>query len=728
MSELKKYFILIILILPVSVFAQKQEELNVPGKWLKYENAKSSLYNYYAALTYEFLDTREAEIAKLSTPKDWLERQEKVKAILHEIVGTFPPKTPLNARTAGVVKKDFYRIEKIIFESQPGFYVTAAMFIPNQLKGKTAAIIFTSGHAQEAFRWPDYQKVCINLVEKGFVVLAFDPIGQGERVQYYSSELEKSLVGDAVFEHSYVGEQCFLTGSSLARFMIWDGIRAVDYLLTRNEVDPERIGITGHSGGGTQSAYIAAFDERILAVAPECYLTNLRRLWEGDGPQDAEQNLYHGIASGIDLADLLEVRAPKPALQITTTQDFFPIQGAMETEREVQKIYHAFGKDENFNRVEDDALHSVTHKNREARNAFFQKQLSLPGDPTDNEVEFLTPEELQITEKGQVSTSLGGETVFSLNKIEIQKKLDRLTKSRENLKSHLQNSIASAKKLSGYQQPKNSEAAVFTGRFQRDGYVIEKYMIKGEGDYPIPFLLFLPDKSNGAPIIYLNPNSKQEQAFVGGEIEWLVKNGHPVLAPDLVGTGEMGPNLTLWGDFDSNLGSISFKHWFGPVQTGHSQVGIHAADIQRLVMFLKLRADFDSKEIIGIATGNSCPGLIHAASFEKSFSQIALIDPLVSYRSIAMNQYYKADLLPPVVAGALTTYDLPDLAAALAPNKLLFVNVKNQLKNPVSEKDLEEEFSVVRQSYSQAKAEQNLKIITLNPQKEIKPLLSDWMK
>jgi len=725
MAILKKYFILIIL--PVFVFAQNQEEMNVLGKWLKYENAKSSLYNYYAAQAYEFLDEREAEIAKLTTPEDWLKRQEKVKATLHEIVGPFPDKTPLNARVTGVIQKDNYRLEKVVFESQPGFYVTAAMFIPNKLKGKTAAIVFTSGHAQEAFRWPDYQRVCINLVEKGFVILAFDPIGQGERVQYYSSELEKSLVGDAVFEHSYVGEQCFLNGSSLARYMIWDGIRAVDYLLTRNEVDPERIGITGHSGGGTQSAYIAAFDERILAVATECYLTNTRRLWEGDGPQDAEQNLYHGVASGLDLADLLEVRAPKPALQMSTTQDFFPIQGAMETEMEVKKVYRAFGKDDNFYRVEDDAPHSVTKKNREARNAFFQKQLNLPGDPTDNEVEFLTSEELQITEKGQVSTSLGGETVFSLNKKEAQKQLERLTKARENLNSHLQNSIASAKKLSGYQQPKNSDAAVFTGRFERDGYVIEKYLINGEGDYPIPFLLFLPDKSNGAPIIYLNPNGKKEQSFIGGEIEWLVKNGHPVLSPDLVGTGEMGPNLSLWADFDSNLGSISFKHWFGPVQTGHSQVGIHAADIQRLVLYLRQRTDFDSKDIIGVAKGNSCSGLIHAASFEKSFSQIAFIDPLVSYRSIAMNQYYKADVLPPLVAGALTACDLPDLAAALAPNKLLFVNVKNQLKNPVSEKDLDLEFSVVRQSYSQAKAEQNLKIITLNQQQGIKEVLSDWM-
>lgn len=722
----EKYFILIILFLPVLVSSQN-EDLKVPGKWLKYEDAKSGLYNHYAAQAFQFLDQREAEIAKLSTKESWMERQEKVKETLLNIVGPFPPKTPLNARITGVVKKDRYRLEKILFESQPGFYVTAAMFIPDNLKDKTAAIIFTSGHYQNAFRANEYQQVCINFVKKGFVVFAFDPIGQGERVQYYNPELKKSLVGGCVAEHSYVGAQCFLIGSSLARYMIWDGIRAVDYLLTRKEVDPLRIGITGHSGGGTQSAYIAAFDDRILAVAPECYITNMRRLWESAGPQDAEQNFYHGIASGIDLADLLEVRAPKPALQITTTQDFFSIQGAMETEKEVKKIYSAFGADEKFSRVEDDAPHAVTGKNREARNAFFQKHLNLPGDSKDYKVEYLTPDELQITETGQVSTSFGGETVFSLNKKEAQKLIDRLNQSRKNIKDHLQNSITSAAKLSGYLAPQKNKEAVFTGRFQRDGYAIEKYFIRGEGDYPIPFLLFLPNNISGTPVIYLNPQGKEEQASVGGEIEWFVNKGHPVLAPDLAGTGELGPNLSSWDNFDSNLGSISYKHWFGPVQIGHSIVGIHAGDIQRLVLYLKQRTDFSAEKIVAVAKGNSCPGLLHAAAFENAFSRIALIDPLISYRSMAMNQYYHADIVPQVVAGALTAYDLPDLAAALAPNRLLFVNIKNQLGDPASNKMLEEDLAIIRSSFSQAQAEKNLKVITLQPQEDIKQIYSTWL-
>ena len=160
-------------------------------------------------------------------------------------------------------------------------------------------------------------------MKKGFIVLTYDPIGQGERLQYFDLEKGESRVGGSTKEHSYVGAQCFIAGNSIARHMIWDGIRGIDYLLTREEVDPKRIGLTGLSGGGTLTSYIAAFDARVHAAAPQCYITSFKRLLESIGPQDGEQNFYHGIARGIDHADLLEVRAPKPALVLATTRDYF---------------------------------------------------------------------------------------------------------------------------------------------------------------------------------------------------------------------------------------------------------------------------------------------------------------------------------------------------------------------------------------------------------------------
>jgi len=161
--------------------------------------------------------------------------------------------------------------------------------------------------------------------------------------------------------------------------MIWDGIRAVDYLLTRKEVDPARIGVTGQSGGGTQSSYIFAFDERIKAGAPVNYITGFRRLLESIGPQDAEQNFFQGILNGITHADLLEVRAPNPALIGAGTRDFFSIQGARESYAEIRNVYKAYGAEGNIGIVEDDYGHGYTVKLRESLYAFFQNHLNNPG-------------------------------------------------------------------------------------------------------------------------------------------------------------------------------------------------------------------------------------------------------------------------------------------------------------------------------------------------------------
>jgi len=169
----------------------------------------------------------------------------------------------------------------------------------------------------------------------------------------------KDILMKTTSEHGYLGSQTLISGVSLARYFTWDGIRGIDYLVTRSEVDPARLGVTGQSGGGTQAADIFAFDERVKAGAPVNYITGFRRLLESIGPQDAEQNFYHGILNGLTHADLLEVRAPNPALISAGTYDFFSIQGARETYAEVRNAYKAFGKEENIGIVEDDFGHGL---------------------------------------------------------------------------------------------------------------------------------------------------------------------------------------------------------------------------------------------------------------------------------------------------------------------------------------------------------------------------------
>ncbi|MEI6142582.1 MAG: acetylxylan esterase [Mariniphaga sp.] len=726
LSFFRFIFTLSLVILLANERMKAQNELDViKNNWIQYSDAPNSLYHHLAGQAFNPLKERSDALSKLSVLSDWQQRQTWVKKTLLEIVGPFPEKTPLNAKIQRTIEKDGYRIEHIVYESQPGFYVTSSMFIPGGLKkkGQAPVVIYCSGHAVEGYRSAIYLHVIANLVKKGFIVFAFDPVGQGERLQYFDPKTGKSIVGGPTTEHSYPGAQAFTTGSSQARYMIWDGIRAVDYLLTRKEVDPARIGITGRSGGGTQSAYIAAFDDRICAAAPENYLTNFTRLLQTIGPQDAEQNLFNAIYRGIDHGDYLLVRAPKPTLMITTTRDMFSIQGALESEKEVAAIYKAYGKEDNFKRVEDDAPHASTKKNREAMYAFFQKYLNNPGVSSDEETQPFAPEDLRVTTTGQVSTSLGGETVFSLNRKETEKRINELKVSRGDLTKHLPKVLNSAKKLSGYLDPSENIDPVFTGRIQKNGYVIEKYFLKGEGDYVIPYLLMKPDKPNGKALIFLHPSGKSAEAAEGGEIEWFVRNGLTVLAPDIIGVGEMGSGIYKG---DAYIEGSSHNLWYASILIGRSIVGLRAGDVVRLTRLLKKNRDIN--EVFGLARKEMAPVMLHATAFDKSITRIALIEPYSSYQSIALNRFYDSKFVSSLVPGALPTYDLPDLAATLIPRKLLFVGVTDGNGKSLDQEAISKEFEIIQTTYKTMNMDTQLNIVTLKPDEKLYDYLNKWMK
>jgi len=722
------YLSFLCLTLQITASQAQRDNLSVLKGWMKFTDAQNVLYHHLSTQAFSHLEQRRVVVANLKTRSEWINRQQELRQILMDIVGPFPEKTPLQASVVGRIKKQNYYLEKIIFESLPGFHVTAALFLPESLKGKAPAILYCSGHSAQAFRSHAYQQIILNLVQKGFIVLAFDPVGQGERLEYYDPQIEESRVGGPTKEHSYPGAQCFLIGSSQARYMIWDGIRAIDYLLSRPEVDLRRIGVTGRSGGGTQSAYLAAFDKRIHAAAPECYITNFQRLFESIGPQDAEQNFYHGLASGIDHADLLTVRAPKPMLMITTTRDFFSIQGARETAAEVRKAYQTFDQEQNFSMVEDDAGHESTRANREAMYAFFQKHLALPGDSVDVPVEFLDQEELKITSSGQVGTAFDGATIFSLNQHQAEGQIEKLRKSRHDLVRHLDKVRNDAKKFSGYIEPGDVGQSVFTGRFKYDNYVLEKYFIPGEGNYVIPYLFFLPDAIKKVPVvIFLHPEGKAAESGADGEIEWFIRNGFAVLVPDLIGLGELGPG-TFQGDaYQFKLGTGSYNIWFAAIQIARSIVGIQAGDMLRLVAFLKNEPRIKPDQIYALAQTTLCPTLLHAATFSNDIKRIALIEPLISYRTLVMNQYYKPEFILSTVPGALMAYDLPDLAACLAPRRLLMVNIVDQNGKLADSTLIQEELSIVRAVYSAQKAVDNLILDQYETESMKRVLITKWL-
>jgi len=723
---MKRYiYVYVFIFLLMGIDVNSQEISPLFDYWKFYSDDSNALYKHISNLAFQQLEERDYEIQRLNSKDDWESRRSTVQRKLMEIIGDFPEKTPLNPKITGKLEGDGFRIEKVIYESQPRFYITAALFIPNNLKAKAPAVLYCSGHTYESFRSKVYQHMIINLVKKGYVVLAFDPIGQGERLQYLDETGDKSIFSTPTHEHSYPGGQCFITGNSLARHMIWDGIRSIDYLITRPEVDPARLAITGRSGGGTQSAYISAFDSRIKVAAPECYITNFEYLFKSIGPQDAEQNFPGFLDKGLDLADLLEVRIPKPAMIISTTNDFFSIQGARDTYQEVKKAYEIFGYPDNISMSEDDAEHETTLKNREALYAFFKKHLESPGNTEDLEVEIFNPVDLQITTTGQVIPEMRGETIFSLNNKEFGALFEKLIqqRKREDFNSiNIRNWVIQS---SGYTKPEVDQEYLFSGREVYAEYILEKYLIRGSGSYFLPILILKPQKNDiGKAVFVFNPEGKNAEISSDSLSIWLVKKGFIVILPDIAGFGELGPGYIRG---DAYMEHTSYNQWFAGILTGKNLVGVRIEDIAKAVDFVNKEYLIDEENLYAIARGVLTSELLHSTVVENDFNRIALLEPLVSYRKLVSNFRYHPKYIQSAVAASLQYYDLPDLAANYAPKKLLMIDVCDQNGAIMQDPSLEDDIRMIIQVYQRLNISQNYQIKRSENQ-SFEDLFNSWLE
>jgi hypothetical protein len=321
-------------------------------------------------------EARAAQVAALRTPAAVKERQAYIRKAMLDQVGGFPAKTPLNARITGRLDRGDYTIEMLVYESQPRYYVTANLYVPKTGTPPYPAVLGTAGHSLDGKAAEVYQRAWIGMAKRGFVVLAYDPPGQGERLEYYNHATGRSyLPGGGTGEHSMAGIQCLLTGTNIARHMTWDGIRAFDYLLTRKEVDAKRIGVAGNSGGGTQSSYLAVLEPRLAAAAPSCYITSWATLWNPRGPQDAEQVFAGFLRDGLDFPDFLIAFAPKPIHMATAIRDFFPIDGARATYAEARRVFEVLKAEDRVGYFEYDDEHGWSKPRREATYRWFAKWL-----------------------------------------------------------------------------------------------------------------------------------------------------------------------------------------------------------------------------------------------------------------------------------------------------------------------------------------------------------------
>ncbi len=499
---------------------------------------------YQTELAWRQDDRRRKRWASLNTEKDLLQLQQEMRDHLLDMIGGLPTtKTPLNPHITGRIQMRGFHIEKLIFESLPGVYVTALVYAPDDGNKRYPAILVPSGHSENGK--VHYQSLCQRLVQLGYVVISWDPVGQGERSQFWDTKKAKSRYNLICAEHAVLGNLAYLAGTNLARWEIWDGIRALDYLLTRPDVDPERISITGTSGGGTQAAYIAALDPRIKVVAPSCFITALpmrmyNRIFK-DPDSDPEQDLYGMISNEIDHPGLLLMMYPRPVFVAAAVLDFFPIEGTLRTFREVEELYSRFGHSDRIAMHEGYHGHEYSTENQKAAFQFLDHFNGLPDRRDLPPVEELDEKTLQCTHSGQVLMEYP--TARSLMDVIRQYYVEHKREGGSSLKqlyfSNLRPEIQSWSVLP-YQSPVWSAQELrweLTGQSHVADVTIDRYLLRHSQYLEIP-LLYIHKGEGRRPILFLLGSKGKVTPDDWPEITQHLDQGYDVISIDPRGQGE----------------------------------------------------------------------------------------------------------------------------------------------------------------------------------------------
>ena len=635
----------------------------------------------------------EADFEARTTPEQIAAWQKQLRERLWQVLGGPPPRTPLNARVTGKVPRDGYVVEKVIFESLPGFHVTALLFLPDaaRLKPPYPGVAVPVGHTGNGKAWDEYQTMGALLALNGMVGLVYDAIDESERLQYrgerapfvfdkmWGSELH------GTYGHMMVQVGSVLLGRNTAWFMVWDTMRAIDYLQSRPEVDPQRIGCTGHSGGGIITAYVVALDDRVQAAAPSCYLSSLPTVISTVGPQDAEQQTWAAMTAGPQPTDLLMLRAPVPTLFCAATKDvYFDVRGSRRAFQYTKRLYARLRCAERIEIVETDGPHSYSRLQREGIARWMSRWLLHKDQPiTEPPIRLLTDREAQCTPEGQVMRLPGARSAYDLNEdcergLAERRKAAWASKDRAALLDRVRQ-IAGIRKLDQLPLPQVEKGEAI----QRSGYRIERLEFRPEAGIVLPAWLFAPERApSGRVVLYVHERGKEADAAPGGRIEQLVLRGDRVLAVDLRGTGE----TQQAGQGNYALIGTDWKDITTAFCLGRSYVGMRAEDVLTAARYAAQHlAGGPAAAVDLVAVGSVGVPALHAAALEPSlFRSVKLSRTLVSWASVVRCrvtslQYANA------VHGALLEYDLPDLAATLG-NKLTVEDARDGAGKPTKGK------------------------------------------
>jgi cephalosporin-C deacetylase-like acetyl esterase len=603
-----------------------------------------------SGLVAESYAARNAALAKLTTPAAIRERQRWVTETFWTLTGGKPERTPLNARKTGEFEREAYKVEKLVYESRPNFYIPANLYIPKNAKPPYPGVLFQMGHSTNGKAAETYQKCCQGLVQLGFLVLGFDPMGQGERI-YYPGGQGASRLGSADDEHTYPGKQMLLTGDTSTRMQAWDAMRSLDYLAAHPLVDSKRLATTGQSGGGTLSMFLAAIDDRLAAAAVSCGNTENFACANYNPPgstDDAEQNFAGGSAAGFERWDLLYPLAPKPLLILVSAKDFFGtyspryISNGWEEFQKLERIYAALGKPAQLAWADTPLPHGLAYHLRLRIYQWLVRWMQ-PGAPP---VKAEPPVKLEPDE-ALLAKPPAGETPFSMNQ-------------RRAAAIRTPDACPQLGSLLGVSRMRSPMRIL--GTADSRGCKVQSIEVASAPKVWIPAWLFVPAEpdSTKPALVLLEPSGRSVRWGDDALYQELARAGFHVCVPDLRGIGDLTPEFPR-AAARHGRNHAEEEHWtWAGLTIGKPLVGQRTTDILAVVDALRPR------RVAIAAQGRLTVPALFAAALEPSVSALYLSSGLVSFRAVVESETWDhpfANFVPRL----LEHTDLPQLAASLAP-------------------------------------------------------------
>ena len=611
----------------------------------------NELNEFYVRKVRHNFAERSARLAAVRTKEDArayvAELKEKVRSIFQ-----FPEKTPLNARTAVCRKKQGYTLENIVFESRPGYPVTANLYLPENGCAKHPGVLILCGHSSLGKCGPTYRAAALGLVRKGFAVLVPDPVEQGERKQYLDyPEIRDRLCGN----HNMAGKQLALVGEWFGAWRTWDAIRALDYMESRSEIDASMLSVTGNSGGGTLTTMLAAVDPRPVAVAPSCYITSWKHNVENELPADMEQMPPMALALGLEMGDFLLAQAPKKLLILGQKNDFFDPRGVKETAEEIGRINALLGGETDY--FIGPHGHGFHVENRKAVYRFFTRNFF--GEENDDEpAEEQLPDEEFFAAAGNVRTIPGNTPLHEL----ILRKAEEFAAAR---KAHtlpeLREILTQLLKLDKTFLPYHR---VLRWRRTGNGTVASRFALETEEGA----LMCVLSRFSADGWFHIAPEPRKITLYVPHQDSFdelkarPVQEEFPLYALDVRGIGQMMPSGTDQPEPRDFFHPYQFDYHYAALATmfGKTELGGRVHDILCAVELLSAQGAEVALEGSGLG---AIPALMAAVLSDK-ITSLKLTNALDSFDSVVRNDV--TDLpFSCVLPGVLAETDLPELRGAI---------------------------------------------------------------